>query len=417
MLRYCGLYLDLKELRYKGMRQSDQTVLTFPFDGRGRVIGIELRCIPPIFLEPCWGLKWCPKYHARRPSDYDIGVLAPDGKYNSLKIGGPPDMEHGARDSIENLNPSPSPLRTIHDTDGQLGLRRRGPPSPPSWHFSILMSPVPSIVHERTQDQPDFMHSVVTPTHSSVRQITSGRTEGTLPSIQPHSEPYTSELSYALLPGPFPHSSQNYRAPTVGTPQHLSPQIQPAVSQDPDSLLYSVAPDNDASLERFISAQAADAQAYLPPNTIGVHSTPQVCAMTMQTPQTTLPDPWNSLDFSPVSATPMSCSTSFSADCSLFGEFEQDRCPGVATPMSELMRMGLENSPQSNVQSETGMPDEYWQLIGNATRSSPRHQSRGLSPIDMGVYQLPGTSEGEETAYYLSDTCLFSSGFGGTFAF
>jgi hypothetical protein len=167
-------------------------------------------------------------------------------------------------------------------------------------------------------------------------------------------------------------------------------------------------------LEDLVS-DPGDAQAhYLPLDSINTYSTPQVHVVTpaMQTPQ----NPWNNLDFSPASATPMTCSTSFSADSNLIGEFEQHHGPGVATPMSELMRMGVENSPQSNDQLEAGMTDEYWQLHQTLTRFSPMHQSRGLSPIDMGVDQLPGTGEGEETAYNLSDTFLFSSGFHGAFA-
>ncbi|KAG1752519.1 uncharacterized protein EDB91DRAFT_1333471 [Suillus paluster] len=391
-------------------------------DGRGRVIGTELRCIPTIFLEPCWGLKWCRKYYALKPSDYDIGVITPDGKYNSLKFGGPLAMEHEARDKVEKSNPSPSLPRTIHDTGGQLGLRRHQLSSPPSWDLSVPTSPMPSVVPERTQGRPDLMCSDVTAAHSSVALITPAGTEGTLhipssstgstlPSIQPHLEPYTSELLYALLPGPSPYSSQNSRAPTVGTPQHLPHSS--TVSQDPDALLYSVASDNDPSLEQF--AQIANAQ--FPPDTVNAHSPSQVHAMTiMQAPQSTSPDSWHSLDFSPMSATSLTCSTSFSADSSLIGEFEQLHGTWVVTPMSELMMMGLDKSPQSNFQSEAGMTDEYWQLSRNDTPFSPIHQPRGLSPIDMGVFQLPGTSEVEENTYYLSDTCLFSSSFSSTFA-
>ncbi|KAG1755417.1 hypothetical protein EDB19DRAFT_1661190 [Suillus lakei] len=382
-------------------------------NGLGRVIGCELRCIPPRFLESCWGLKWCPKFYARGPSDFDIGVLTPDGNYSSLKIGSPLAIERGARDSITNLKASPSLSSTIHDADGQLGSSRREPPS--SWHFSVPTSPV-YIAHEGIHKQPVFMRSDVAPAHSSAPLIAPGRTEGMLPIPIP-------ELSYALLPGPCPHLSQCCGASTVGTPLHahyLSPQILPAVSQHPDALLYSIAPENDASLQRLIS-DPGDAQAYyFPPDVINTHSTPQVHVMTptVQTPQATMPDSWNNLDFSPASVTPMTCSTSFSTDCSLIGEFVQHCGPGVATPMSELMRMGLEDSPQSNVQLDAVMTDEYWQLPVNQTltHSPPMHQSRGLSPIDMSVDQLPlGPSEGEETAYNISDTFLFSSAFHGAF--
>ncbi|KAG1783027.1 hypothetical protein EV702DRAFT_1059689 [Suillus placidus] len=389
-------------------------------NGLGRVIGCELRCIPPRFLESCWGLKWCPKFYARGPSEFDIGVLTPDGKYNSLKIGGPLAMERGAQDRMVKLKPSPSLRSTIHDADGRLGLRRRELPSSPSGHFSVSASPV-YIVHERTQDQPDFMHSHVTPIPSSAPLIAPGRTEGILPipisgsgtmlsSIQPLSEPYTSELSYALIPG---HSSQSCGAPNIGTPL----RIMPAVSQDPGALLYGVVPENNTSLERLVS-DPGDVQAYyLPPDSIDAHSTLQVHVITPAM-QATLLDSWNNLDFSPASATPMTCSTSFSADSSLIGEFEQHHGAGVATPMSELMRMDLENSSHSNDQLEAGMPGEYWQLHRTltGTRSSPMHQSRGLSPIDMSVDQLPCTGEGEDTTYNLSDTLLFSGAFHGAFA-
>ncbi|KAG2156333.1 hypothetical protein DEU56DRAFT_897328 [Suillus clintonianus] len=416
-----GLYLD--KLRYKALRESNQMVLRLPFT---KVVnsGVYHRDSksnsPSKQLEACWGLKWCPKFYARGPSDYDIGVLTPDGKYGSLKIGGPPPMEHGVRVGIEIVNPSTSLFSTIHEADGQLGFRRRELPSSPSSHFSVTTPPV-SIAHERTQDRPDLMCFDVTPAHSSLSLIAPGRMEGALPI---HSEPYTSELSYALLPGPSPHSSQSCGAPTVGTPQHLhylSPQIPPAVSQDPDGLLYSVAPEDGASLERLASA-TADAQAYLPPNTINIHSTPQVYVMTtMQTPQAALLDSWNNLDFSPGSATPMTCSTSFStdssligefeqyhgpgvatpmtcstsfsADSSLIGEFEQHHGPGVATPMTELMGMDMENSPQSNRQAEAAMTDEYWRLSRTLSRSSPMHYSRGLSPIDMMLFMAPSLAE------------------------
>lgn len=397
-------------------------------NGLGRVIGCELRCIPPRFLESCWGLKWCPKFYARGPSEFDIGVLTPDGKYNSLKIRGPLAMGRGAHDSMVNLKPSPSLPSTIHDADGRLGLRGCELPSSPFGHFGVPASPV-YIVHQRTQDQPDFMHSHVTPAHSSAPLVAAGRTDGILPipisgsgtmlsSIQPLSEPYTSELSYALLPG---HSSQSCSAPNIGTPLHLyylSPKIMPAVSQDPSTLLYGVVSENDASLERLVS-DPGDAQAYyLPLDSINAHSTPQVHVISpaMQTPQATVLDSWNNLDFSPASATPMTSSTSFSADSSLIGEFEQHHDAGAATPMSELMRMDLENSSHSNNQLEAGMPDEYWQLHRTLARSSPMHQSRGLSPIDMSVDQLPGTGEEEDATYNLSDTFLFSGAFHCAFA-
>lgn len=401
-------------------------------NGLGRVIGCELRCIPPRFLESCWGLKWCPKFYARGPSEFDIGVLTPDGKYNSLKVGGPLAMERGPQDGIANFELSLRLPSTIHDADGQLGLRTREPPSSPSWRFSVPATPVYA-VHERTHNQTNFTCSHVTPTDSSASLIAPGRTEGTLPipipgsgtmlsSIQPLSEPYTSELSYALLSGHSSHSSQSCGAQNVGTPlqlHYLSPRIIPAVAQDPVALLYGVALENDGSLERLVS-DPGNAQAhYLPPDSIGnAHSIPQVHVTTpaMQTPQAALLDSWNNLDFSPASATPMTCSTSFSTESSLIGEFEQHHGPGAATPMSELMRMGLEISPQSNEQLEAGMPDEYWQLHHILPCSSPMHQSRGLSPIDMSVDQLPGTGEGEDTTYNLSDTFLFSSAFHGAFA-
>lgn len=401
-------------------------------NGLGRVIGCELRCIPPRFLESCWGLKWCPKFYARGPSEFDVGILTPDGKYKSLKIGGPLAMERGAQDCIANVKPSRRLTSTIHDADGQLGLRRREPPSLPSWHLCVPASPAYNI-HERTQDQPDFMRCHITPADSSTALIAPGRTEGTLPipipgsgtmvsSVQPLSEPYTSELSYALLPGHSLHLSQSCGAQNVGTPlhlYHLSPQIMPAVSQDPTAaLLYDVALDNDSSSARLVS-DPRDGQAhYIPPDSINAHSTPQVHVMTpaMQTPQVTLLDSWNNLNFSPASATPMTCSTSFSADSSLIGEFEQNHSLGVATPMSELMRMDLEIFSQSNEQLEAEIPDEYWQLHRIFTRSSPMHQSRGLSPIDVSVDQLPGTGEGEDTTYNLSDTFLFSGAFHGAFA-
>ncbi|KAG2073522.1 hypothetical protein BDR04DRAFT_1141093 [Suillus decipiens] len=397
--------------------------------GLGRVIGCELRCIPPRFLESCWGLKWCPKFYARGPSEFDIGILTPDGKYNSLKIGGLA-MEYRAQDGIANLKPSQSLPNTTHDADGTLGLRRREHPSSPSRHFCIPASPV-YIVHERTENQPDFMRSHVTPAHSSAPLIVPGRTEGALPmpipglgttlsSIQPISGPYTSELSYALLPGHWPHLSQSCSAPIIETPLHLhylSPNSMPAVSQDSSALLYGVAPEKD-SLEYLVSGPEDVQAQYLPPNSINAHSTPQVHVMnpTMQTPQGAFLDSWNDLDFSPASATPMTCSTSFSADSSLIEQFEQHHGQAVATPMSELMGMGLENSPQSNDQFEAGMPDEYWQLHMAFTRDSPMHQPRGLSPIDVSVDQLPSTGEGDDTMYNLSDTFLFSSTSHGAFA-
>ncbi|KAG2115919.1 uncharacterized protein F5147DRAFT_675250 [Suillus discolor] len=396
----------------------------------GRVIGCELRCIPPRYLKSCWGLKWCPKFYARGPSEFDVGVLTPDGKYNSLKTDDSLAMEHRAQGSIANLKPSPSLPITVYDADGRLGSRRREPPSSPSWH--LPPSPAYSM-NERTQDQPDFMRS---PAHSSTPLIAPGGTERpsrlpipitgsrtTLSSIQPFSEPYTSELSYALLPGHSSHPSQSCGAPTVGEPLHLhylSSKVMPAVSQDPAAfrLLYGVAPETDASLEHLVSDPGDAQEQYLPPDSIHAHSTLQVHLMTptMQTLQATLLDSWNNLDFSPASTTPMSCSTSFSADSSLIGEFEHHHGPGVATSMSELMGMDWENSTQSNDQLEAGITDEDWQLHRTFTRSSPMHQSRGLSPIDMSVDELPGTGDGEETAYNLSDTFLFSSAFHGTFA-
>ncbi|KAG1892169.1 hypothetical protein F4604DRAFT_12264 [Suillus subluteus] len=206
-------------------------------NGLGRVIGCELRCIPPRFLESCWGLKWCPKFHARGPSEFDIGVLTPDGKYNSLKIRARPlAMERGPQGSIANLEPSLRLPSTIHDADGQLGLRRREPPSSPSWRFSVPASPV-CTAHERTQDQTDFTCPHATPADPSVPLIAPGRTEGTLPipipgsgTMQPLSEPYTSELSYALLPGHSSHSSQSCGTQNVGTPlqlHYLSSRIMP----------------------------------------------------------------------------------------------------------------------------------------------------------------------------------------------
>lgn len=396
----------------------------------GRVIGCELRCIPPRYLKSCWGLKWCPKFYARGPSEFDVGVLTPDGKYNSLKTDGSLAMEYRAQDSIANLKPSPSLPSTIYDTDGRLGSRRREPPSSSSWHFSVPVSPA-YIMHERTQDRPDFMRS---PAHSSTPLIAPGGTEEpsrlpipipgsrtTLSSIQPFSEPYTSELSYALLPGHSSHPSQSCGAPTVGKPLHLhylSPKVTPAVSQDPAALLYGVAPETDASPEHLVSDPRDAQEQYLPLDSIHAHSTLQVHLMTptMQTLQATLLDSWNDLDFSPASTTPMSCSTSFSTDSSLIGEFEHHHGPGVATSMSELTGMDWENLTQSNDQLEAGMTGEDWQLHRTFTRSSPMHQSRGLSPIDMSVDELPGTSDGEETAYNLSDTFLFSRAFHGTFA-
>lgn len=342
-----------------------------------------------------WTTKCCP----REPSDYDIGVLTSDGIYSSLKnllV-----VEYG------NLDPSPR-LATGCDL-----------PSSPSWHLSLSTS-VPSIVYERMQDQPDITRSDDTPVHSSVHLIAPGRMEGhttTLPipitstgrasSIQSHSEPYTSELSFALLPGHSSLLSQSYGTPTVGTPEHLphpSPQNMPAVSQAHGGPLCNAAPDNSASLARCISAQAADAQQYLRP-TISAHSTPQVHVIsTMQTPQTTFAKSWDDLDFPVTSVTPMSCSTSFSPDCALIRELEQHHDSGFTTPS-----LDLKEQPQSNGLSEEGVMDEYWQLNGGM-RSSPMYRSRGLSPIDMGVYELPGISEGGGTANNFYDACLFSNG-------
>lgn len=393
-------------------------------NGLGRVIGRELWCIPPRFLDSCWGLKWCPKYYARGPSEFDIGVLTPDGKYISFKIDGSLAMECAAHDGIADLKLSSGLPNTTHRADGQLGSRRLEPPSSPSWHFRVPASPIRT-VHEKTQDQPDIMYSHVTPAHSSAPLIAPGRTEGTptipiprsglmLSPIKSLSGPYTSELSYALLPEHSSHLAQTSNAQTPQHLCHLSPQIIPAVSPDSGALLYGIASQDDASLERLVPDRG-DVQAHYPPlDSINTYSTPQVHVLTpaMQTPQ----NPWNNFDFSPASTTPMTCSTSFSTDSSLIGEFEQHHGPWVATPMSGLMRMGMENSPQSNDQSEAGMTDEYWQLHQTLPRFSPMHQSRGLSPIDMGVDQLPGTGEGEETAYNPSDTFLFSTAFHGAFA-
>ncbi|OAX44059.1 hypothetical protein K503DRAFT_765376 [Rhizopogon vinicolor AM-OR11-026] len=229
-------------------------------------------------------------------------------------------------------------------------------------------------------------------------------------SIQPLSEPYTSELSFALSPVPSPRSSQYYGTPPVRTSRHLphsNPHIMPTVSQACGIPLYSVTPDHGAFLARCVAAQAASAQHYLLPSTISAHSTPQVHDMTvMQTPQTTLTNSWNDLDLPTMLVTPMTCSTSFSADCALTGEFEQHHGSGVTTPSSCLKEL-----LQSNDLLETGVTDEYWQLHHGDMRSSPMHRSRGLSPIDMGVYQLPGTSEGHKTTNNLDNACLFSDGF------
>ncbi|KAG2155063.1 uncharacterized protein EDB93DRAFT_132084 [Suillus bovinus] len=392
----------------------------------GRVIGCELRCIPPRYLESCWGLKWCPKFYARGPSEFDVGVLTPDGKYNSLKIDGPLVIEHGTQDIITSLKPSSSlPSTIIHDADGRLGLRRRELFPSPSRDFGVPSSPV-YIVHERAQDQPDFMRSLA---HSSAPLIAPGGTEMSLPvsipvsgtmlsSIQPPSEPYTSELSYALLPGHSSRPPQSCGVPTVETPLHLhysNPKVMPAVSQDPGAVLYGVAPQNDVSLGPLVS-NPGDLQAqYLPLDNIHTRSILRGHFMppVMQTTQLTLLDSWNNLDCSPTPATPMTCSTSFSTDSSLIDELERHHDPGVTTPMSEL---NWENSPQSNDPSEAGMMDEYWQLHQTFTRSSPMHQSGGLSPIDMSVDQLPGAGKGVETACNLSDTFLFSGTFHSLFA-
>ncbi|KAG1768639.1 hypothetical protein EDD22DRAFT_220462 [Suillus occidentalis] len=391
-------------------------------NGLGRVIGRELRCIPPKFLDSCWGLKWCPKYYARGPSEFDIGILTPDGKYISFKIDGSLAMECAAQDSIAKLKPASRLPNTIHRADGELEPRRRD--SPPSRHFSVPASPMRT-VHKKTQVQPDFMYSHVTPAHSSAPLIVPGRMEGTptipiprsglmLSPIKSLSGPYTSELSYALLPEHSSHLSQNCDVQTSQHLYYLSPQIIPAVSPDSGALLYGIASQDDASSECLVSDRGDMQAHYLPLDSINTFSTPQVHVLTpaMQTPQ----NPWNNFDFSPASTTPMTCSTSFSTDSSLIGEFEQHHGPWVATPMSGLMRMDLENSPQSNDQSEAGMTDEYWQLHQTLPRFSSMHQSRGLSPIDMGVDQLPGTGEGEETAYNPSDTFLFSTAFHGAFA-
>lgn len=332
-------------------------------------------------------------------------------------------MEYGVQDSIANLKPSSRLPNTIHRADGHSESRRRDPPSSPSWHFSVPASPMRT-VHKKTQDQPDFMYSHVTPAHSSAPLIAPVRMEGTptipiprsglmLSPIKSLSGPYTSELSYALLPEHSSHSSQKCDAQTSQHLYYLSPQIIPAVSPDSGDLLYGIASQDDTSSERLVSDRGDVQPHYLPLDSIDTYSTPQVHVLTpaMQTPQ----NPWNNFDFSPASTTPMTCSTSFSTDSSLIGEFEQHHGPWVATPMSGLMRMGLENSPQSNDQLEAGMTGECWQLHQTLPLFSPMHQSRGLSPIDMGVDQLPCTGEGEETAYNPSDTFLFSAAFHGAF--
>lgn len=330
------------------------------------------------------------------------------------------------------LDPSSSLPRIINKAHRQLSSTATGPglPSSPSWHLGFPRSPASSIMYERLQDQPDVVHFDDTHVYSSVHPnlIASGRMDGhtatptemyTLPisiagtghtlSIQSFSEPYTSELSFALLPGPSPRSSQNYGIPTMGTPQHLphsNPHVMPAVSQARGAPLYSVTPDHSASLARCVAARAVDAQHYLPPGTISAHSTPQIHVMTsMQTSQTILESSWNNLDFSAMAVTPMTCSTSFSADCALAGEFEQHDGSGVTTPS-----LCLTDHLQSNDLSEACVADNYWQLNHGDMHSSPMHRSRGLSPIDMCVYQLPG-SEGDETANNFYDDCLPSDSF------
>ena len=367
-------------------------------------------------------MRWTTKRHPRGPSDYDIGVLTPDGMYSSLK--NLLDVEDG------DFDPSSSLPRIINEARGQLSSNatRPGLPSSPSWHPGCSRSPASSIMYERPQDQPNVVHSDDTHVYSSVHLIEPGRMDGhtatptemyTLPisiagtghtsSIQSLSEPYTSELSFALLPGPSPCSSQKYGTPTVGTPQHLphsNLHVTPAVSQARSAPLYSVAPDHGASLARCIAARAVDAQHHLPPGTMSAHSTPRIHVMTaMQTSQTTLENSWNNLDFPAMSVTPITCSTSFSADCALAGEFEQHDGSGVTSPS-----LCLTDHLQSNDLLEAGVTDNYWQLNHVDMHFSPMHRPRGLSPIDMGVYQLPG-GEGDETANNLYDDCFSSDSF------
>jgi hypothetical protein len=183
----------------------------------------------------------------------------------------------------------------------------------------------------------------------------------------------------------------------------------PAVSQAHGAPLHSVATENSASLARCVSALTADTQHYLPPS---AHSTPQVHVMTaMETQQTTLENSWNELDFLAMSATPMARSTSFSADYPLpIGEFEQHHGSGVTTPLFDF-----KEQLQSNDLSEGDMMGEYLQLNRGSMHSSPMNRSRGLSPINMGVYELPGAGEGDETLNRIYEACLFSNGFPAAF--
>jgi hypothetical protein len=348
-------------------------------------------------------MKWTTKCYPRRPSDYDVGVLTPDGIYLSVK------------NQDGDLDP-PLSLR-IHDAYGQPNstATAHSLPSSPSWHPSLSTSPACSIVYERTEDQPDIMRSDDTLVHSSEHLIVPITGTGHPSPNQSLCEPFTSELSFALLPGPSPRSSQSYGTPTVGMPRHLphpNPHAMPAVSQAHGAPLHSVATENSASLARCVSALTADTQHYLPLGTINAHSTPQVHVMTaMETQQTTLENSWNELDFLAMSATPMARSTPFSADYPLpIGEFEQHHGSGVTTPL-----FGFKEQPQSNDLSEGGMTGEYWQLNRGSMHSSPMNRSRGLSPIDMGVYELPGTGEGDETLNRIYDACLFSNGFPAAF--
>jgi len=337
-------------------------------------------------------MKWTTKCYPQGPSEYDIGVLTPDGIYSSLK--------NLLVLEDEDLDPSLSLSHAMYWASWQLSSAATGrglPSSPPSWYHSLSTSRAPS------QDQPDIMIFDDTPEVYATPPTPIIGTERT-PSIQSISEPYTSELSFALLPGPSPGSSRSY-----GTPQHLphpNEQIMLAVSQAHVSPLYDAAPEDSASLARCASAEAACAQHYVHP-TISAHSTPQVHFIaSMQTSQTILPESCDEPDFPALSATPMSCSTSFSADCALIEEFEQYYGSGVTTPS-----LDTKEQPQSYDLLEAGVIDDSWESICGGVSSSPMYPSRGLSPIDMGVYQLRSTREGDETADNFYDTCLFSNEF------